>query len=142
MSLRPGRHGGMPSSELEALIVRNGNFLTVGRWGADGVPLEDCQAHVYNVITGESVMGLTSGWVPEYSRMRKLEYGCICNPTGICRTGAHGSGLIRGWRNILWELVHRGRVHKTKEIDRVLGHIEENVHPGHDPVGRNAEVWT
>lgn len=142
-TLRLRRHGGMPSSELEDLIVRNGNFLVVGSWGALGQPLEDGSSHVYSGITGESVCGLTSGWVPEFSRMRSLAYGCACNPTGTCRTGAHGTGLIRGWRNILHELLGRKRLHLTKEIRKVMGEEAAlmafdygmSVHPSYDPHG-------
>lgn len=117
--MRPGRHGGMSSSELENIIARNGMFLSVRRAG-DG----DGHAGLYNSITGEFILGINGGWLPEFSRMRKLTYRCSCTPRGICRTGAHGTDLLRGWRNVLYELLSRGRVSPTKEIRRILGESE------------------
>src|SRR5437867_1095317 len=115
--LRPGRHGGMPSSELEHIIARNASFLTVGRAGSG-----DGQAGLYNSITGEYIAGIGGGWLYEYSRMMNRKYGCECTPMGLCRTGMHGTLLSRGWRNILYDLVTRRYVRPTKEIKRVLGH--------------------
>lgn len=117
--MRPGRHGGMSSGELEQIIARNGCFLSVRRAG-DG----DGYAGLYNSVTGEFILGINGGWLPEYSRMRKLNYKCPCTPRGTCRTGQHGTDLLRGWRNVLYELVSRGRVSATREIQRVLGQRE------------------
>ena len=114
--MRPGRHGGMASSELEMIIARNGNFLSVRRAG-DG----DGQASVYNNVTGDFVGAIGGGWLPEYSCNTKPAYKCECTPTGTCRTGAHGLGLVRGWRNILYELLAKRRISLSKEIRRTLG---------------------
>lgn len=101
--MRPGRHGGMASSELELIIARNGNFLTVVRAGSG-----DGQAGLYNGVTGEYLGGIGGGWLPEYSFHK--------NP--------NKTGLIRGWRNLLYELLARGRVHASREIQKVLGRVE------------------
>ena len=114
--MRLGRHGGMTSSELEMIITRNGNFLTVIRAG-DG----DGQAGLYNSITGNYLGGIGGGWIPEHSTHRDLDYGCPCNEQGKCRTGAHGRYLIRGWKNICYELMVKGHISGTKEIRRLLG---------------------
>lgn len=114
--MRPGRHGGMSSSELEGIISRNGNFLSVRRAG-DG----DGEAGLYHSVSGAYIAGIGGGWIPEYSTHRILDYGCECNPTGKCRTGLHGRILVRGWRNIVYELVARGVVHTSKQIRRLLG---------------------
>lgn len=120
--MRPGRHGSMPSSELESILTRNGNFLSVIRAGSG-----DGNAGLYNAVTGEYLGGIGGGSIPEYSRMTKLDYGCACNPTGLCRTGLHGILLVRGWRNILYELVYKRVVSKTKEIRRILGSSTVNM---------------
>jgi hypothetical protein len=114
--MRPGRHGGMPSSELENIIARNGNFLSVLRAGSG-----DGHAGLYNSITGEYLGGIGGGWLPEHSRMMQPAYDCACTPGGHCRTGAHGIYLVRGWRNILYDLVTQRRVTPSKEIRRILG---------------------
>lgn len=117
--MRPGRHGGMASSELELILARNGNFLSVRRAGSG-----DGFASLHNGITGEFILGINGGWLPEYSRMQSPKYDCDCTPGGYCRTGAHGIALMRGWRNILYELVARGRVHVTREVMKMLGGYE------------------
>lgn len=109
----------MPSSELEAIIARNGNFLSVRRAGSG-----DGQAAVYNSITGDFISGVGGGWIPEYSRMTQPKYNCECTPGGACRTGLHGILLVRGWRNLLYELLSRGRLRRTRELRRVLGFYE------------------
>src|SRR6266850_4260801 len=109
--MRPGRHGGMPSSELEGIIARSGNFLSVRRAGSGGG-----QAGLYNTITGEYLGGIGGGWLPEYSRMTQPKYNCECTPGGACRSGMHGILLVRGWRNILFELVARGRLAASREV--------------------------
>lgn len=119
MSMRPGRHGGMPSSTLEEIILRNANFLSVRRNGSG-----DGQAGLYNAVSGAYISGIGGGWIPEYSKMQNQKYGCACNPSGLCRTGMHGTGLIRGWRNILFELLTAGRLRPTKEVKKMLGEAE------------------
>jgi len=106
----------MPSGELENIVARNGNFLTVRRaWSGAGL---------YNSVSGDYLGGIGNGWLPEYSRNLNLKYDCACTPGGLCRTGLHGINLMRGWRNILYELLARGRVRPSKEICRVLGTVE------------------
>lgn len=109
----------MASSELELILARNGNFLSVRRAGSG-----DGFASLHNGITGEFILGINGGWLPEYSRMQQPKYDCECTPGGHCRSGAHGILLMRGWRNILFELVARGLVHVTKEVRRTLGEVE------------------
>lgn len=93
----------MPSSELESIVTRNGNFLTVLRAGSG-----DGNAGLYNSVSGEYLGGIGGGALPEYSRH--------LNPDG--------TGLVRGWRNILYELLARKRVRLSKEIKRILGEHE------------------
>ena len=114
--MRPGRHGGMASSELESILVRNGNFLAVRRAGTG-----DGFAGLYNAINGQYIGAIGGGTLPEYSRNLVPKYDCACTPGGKCRSGAHGIGLVRGWRNILFEVACRGHVRITNEIVRVLG---------------------
>lgn len=109
----------MASGELEAIIARNSNFLSVRRAGSG-----DGYAGLYNSATGEFILGITGGWMPEYSRMAKLDWGCACTPRGTCRTGQHGTELVRGWRNILYELLSRGRIRTTREVRKILGATE------------------
>lgn len=111
-----GRHGAMSSSELESIIVRNSLFCTVRRTGTG-----DGAAGVVHSITGEFLMAVGGGQLPEYSRMTQPIYDCPCTPGGTCTTGYHGGGLVRGWRNILYDLVTSRRVDNTVEIRRVLG---------------------
>ena len=117
--MRPGRHGGMPSSELEFLIARNSDFLVIRRAGSG-----DGQAGVVDSVTGNYILGIGGGWLPEYSRYLKPSYDCACTPNGECRTGAHGTNLVRGWRNIAYELVARNRLRPTKTVRRLLGDYE------------------
>lgn len=117
--MRPGRHGTMSNGELEQIIVRNANFVTVRRAGSG-----DGYVSVNNAVTGEFILGINGGRLPEYSRMMNLDRNCPCSPGRECRTGKHGKALLRGWRNILSELVARRRVRVTAEIMRVLGGYE------------------
>lgn len=105
----------MSSGEFEQILIRNGNFISVRRAGSG-----DGAAGVYET-GGKYILGITAGQMPEYSFMQERKYGCECTPTGLCRTGAHGIRLVRGWRNILFELASRGRIRITNEIVRVLG---------------------
>jgi len=114
--MRPGRHGGMSSGEFENILTRNSNFMAVRRAGSG-----DGYAGFYCAITGEFVLGINGGWLKEHSYMKNRRYGCECTPKGLCRTGAHGTLLVRGWRNVLWELVSRGRVKGTDQIHTILG---------------------
>lgn len=109
----------MSSGELELIIARNADFLSVRRAGGG-----DGYAALYNSVTGECILGINSGWLPEYSRMKKLKWGCDCTPRDTCRTGTHGTDMMRGWRNVLYELLCRGRVRNTKEIRKMLGEVE------------------
>lgn len=118
-TLRPGKHGSMPSSEFEGILTRNSNFLTVRRAGAG-----DGYAGLHCGVTGKFILGIGGGTLPEYSFMSKPEYNCVCSPGAKCATGMHGTGLVRGWRNILFELITKGRIRVTKEIVRTLGDIE------------------
>ena len=117
--MRPGRHGGMASSEFESIIARNGEFLVVRRAGGG-----DGQAGLHCSISNDYICGIGGGWLPEYSRYLKPQYDCACTPNGECRTGAHGTNLTRGWRNIAYELMARRRIRATKEIRRLLGDYE------------------
>jgi hypothetical protein len=134
--MRPGRHGGMSSGELELILARNGNFLSVRRAGSG-----DGQAGLYNGVTGEYLGGIGGGWLPEYSRNLSPKYDCECTPGGRCRSGAHGIYLVRGWRNIVYELLSKHRIRNTKEVRRLLGSIEAQqaedyglwTAPMHDP---------
>ena len=114
--MRPGRHGGMPSGEFEQILSRNGNFLSVRRAGSG-----DGQAGLYNSLTGQYLGGIGGGTLPEYSHHLTPKYDCACTPGGHCRTGAHGIGLVRGWRNILYEIACKGHVRINNEIVRILG---------------------
>lgn len=114
----------MPSSELELIITRNANFLSVRRAGGG-----DGQAALYNSITGAFVAGIGGGWLPEYSFHK--------NP--------NGTHLIRGWRNILYELLARHRIRNTREIKRALGDREANQAEDHQmvtaPMADPAPAW-
>jgi len=138
--MRPGRHGSMSSGEFEQILVRNANFLSVRRAGSG-----DGYAGLYNGVTGDFVLGITPGTMPEYSHMTKLTYNCECSPRALCKRAIHGSGLVRGWRNILFELAARGRVRVTNEIVRTLGE-EDTVHAVSKlltagPGGNPAPAW-
>lgn len=138
--MRPGRHGSMSSGELESIIARNGEFITVRRAGSG----ENGYAGVYNSVTCEYILPIHNGMMPEYSRMQNAARNCECTPKGECRTGAHGTNLKKGWRNCLYELLSRGRVRTTAEIRRVLGDFEAyqardygmRTYPQTDPHGR------
>ena len=106
----------MPSSELESIISRNGNFLSVRR--------AESGAGLYNGVSGQFIGGIGNGWLPEYSRNLVPKYDCECTPGGKCRSGSHGIYMVRGWRNILYELLANGRVHTSREICKILGSSE------------------
>lgn len=95
----PGRHGSIPSGELEQIISRNGQFISVRRAGSG-----DGRAGVIDSITGSYVLGLGGGRLPEWSYMR-----------------SEAPYLVRGWRNICYELLHRRRLLHTREIERLVG---------------------
>jgi len=96
----PGKHGSITNSELELLICRNAEFLSVKRSGsADGG-----SAGVYDSITGEYLRGIGPGRIPEYSTM--LE---------------RAPKLVRGWRNILYDLLTMHRLRPTREVRSWLG---------------------
>lgn len=114
--MRSGRHGSMSSGELECIITRNGNFLTVLRAGGG-----DGQAGVHDAVTGRFLCGIGGGQIPEYSRNAKLSYDCACSPGGQCRSGAHGTVLVRGWRNILHEMLARHILSPSLQLNRLLG---------------------
>lgn len=123
--MRPGRHGGMSSGEFEMIITRNSNFMTVRRSG-DGAGF----AGFHCSVSGQFILGIGGGWLKEYSRMINPKWACDCYhpnaPKGFCKTGKHGTQLARGWRNILFDLVARGRVKATKEIVTILGPTDSN----------------
>lgn len=116
MALRPGRHGGIHSSEFTELLERNSEFLTVYRFGRG-----DGGAGLRSSISGKYVAGIGGGVLPEYSRHLYPSTDCACTPHGECRSGMHGTSLMRGWRNILHELINRHKVNPTKEIRRLYG---------------------
>lgn len=109
----------MSSSELESIIVRNAQFCTVLRAGTG-----DGAAGLIDSMTGAHIAGIGGGRIPEYSRMNAPQYDCPCTPGGTCTTGYHGIGLVRGWRNILYDLVTGRWVRPTREIKRVLGDFD------------------
>lgn len=117
--LRPGRHGGMTATELEGIILRNADFLWVHRAGSGD--LNNSTGGLYRAVSGQFLMGIGGGWLPEYSRMMNLKWGCACTPEGYCRTAAHGTKLKRGWRNILYETLARHYTRSTREMRSVLG---------------------
>lgn len=110
----------MSSGEFEQLITRNANFLSVRRAGSG-----NGFAGLHCAITGKLVLGIGGGTLPEHSFMKKPKWACECYhpnaPKGFCKTGAHGTELVRGWRNVLFELVARGRVKASEQILNVLG---------------------
>jgi hypothetical protein len=114
----------MSSGELELIITRNADFLAVRRDG-DG----DGQAALYNSITGQFIAGIGGGWLPEFSRFRN----------------ADNTYLIRGWRNIVYELVARHRLKPTREIRKLLGDRDAmNAHDygmGPAPMSNPAPAW-
>jgi hypothetical protein len=130
----------MSNGELEQIIVRNGNYVAVRRAGSD-----DGYVSVHNAITGLFILGINGGRLTEYSRMRRPMWGCSCTPNGYCKRSIHGTDLIRGWRNILTELVARGSVRVSKEIERVIGGEEarqiRDYHGSIEPGGNPAPEW-
>lgn len=95
----PGMHGSMPSSELEAFLTRNTEFCAVVRAGTG-----DGRAGLCCTVTGKSLRGIGGGRIPEYSYMRDT----------VPR-------LVRGWRNICYELLAMRKLRITKETIRILG---------------------
>ena len=94
-----GRHGSMPSSELETILTRNTDFCVVRRSGSgDGV------AGIHCSITGEYIRGIGGGRLPEYSYMRE-----------------EAPRLVRGWRNVCYDMVTRKKLRPTPEIVKLLG---------------------
>ena len=89
----------MPSSELELIIARNSQFLAIRRAGAG-----DGMAGLYDGITGKFIQGIGGGRIPEWSYMRN-----------------EAPRLVRGWRNILYELLHKRKLIPSRDIRRVLG---------------------
>lgn len=94
-----GRHGSISSGELEQIVVRNSQYLAVCRaGGGDGV------AGFVDGNTGKYLGGLGGGRIPEWSYMRES-----------------APRLVRGWRPILYELLHKRKLRPTREIKRLLG---------------------
>lgn len=113
----------MTATDLEGIILRNAkNFLWVHRAGGGAAhSTEGSTGGLYNSVSGQYICAVGGGWLPEYSRMMRLKWGCECSPSAECQTGAHGTQLKRGWRNILYELFCKGHVRESKEIRRTLG---------------------
>jgi len=97
---RPGRHGSMTNSELELLICRNAEFLAVRRTGS----VNGGSVALINAITGEYLRGIGPGRIPEYSHMLAVS-----------------PRLVRGWRNIMYELLSMRKLRPTKEVRSWLG---------------------
>lgn len=114
--MRLGRHGSMSSSEFESIISRNGNFLSVRR--------AESGAGLYNGISGEFICGIGNNRLPEYSRNIVPKYDCACTPGGHCRSGSHGIYMVRGWRNIMYELLSNGRIRISRQVKGLLGEKE------------------
>lgn len=94
-----GRHGSMSSGELELILARNTQFCTVRRAGTgDGV------AGICDSIRGNCIRGIGGGRIPEYSYMRD-----------------HSPRLVRGWRNIMYELIVMRKISPSKEVRRLMG---------------------
>ena len=98
----PGKHGSVSNSELELFICRNSQFLSVRRTGS----ASGGSVGLYNSITGEYLSGIGPGRIPEYSH--------IVNST---------PSLVRGWRNIIYELLIVRKLSPTKEVRKWLGDI-------------------
>jgi hypothetical protein len=97
--IKPGRHGSITSGELEQILTRNLEFATVRRFGrGDGSACVSCS------ITGETLRGIGGGIIPEYSYMRD-----------------EAPRLVRGWRNICYELIVMRKLRETKETRKLLG---------------------
>ena len=104
--LSSGSRGSMASSEVESIIRRNSEFLAVVRAG-DG----DGRAGVYNAVTGQYYGGLQPGRVPEWSHYRDSRH----------HDGSERKEFVRGWRNLMYDLLAQGRLRPTKEIVMLLG---------------------
>jgi hypothetical protein len=130
----------MSNGELEQIIVRNGNYIAVRRAGSG-----DGYVSVHNAVNGDFILGINGGRLMEYSHMAKPMWGCACTPKGHCKRAIHGTDLKRGWRNILNELVARGRVQVTPEIIRTLGGYEArqiaDYGQEYSPGGNPAPEW-
>jgi len=97
--LYAGRHGSMSSGELEHVIARNSQFLAVVRTGAG-----DGRCGLYDSVSGKYIMGVQPGRVPEYSFIQE-----------------EAPRMQRGWRNILYELIVKGKLVPNKTVRRRLG---------------------
>lgn len=94
-----GKHGSMSSGELELILARNIQFCTVRRAGSgDGV------AGICSSITGKRVRGIGGGRIPEYSYMRD-----------------RSPRLVRGWRNIMFDLLTMRVLRPSRGIRRWMG---------------------
>ncbi len=94
-----GRHGSMSSSEFETFLTRKTDFCVVRRsGGGDGVAGLHCS------ITGDYIRGIGGGRLPEYSYMRE-----------------EAPRLVRGWRNVCYELLVMRKLRPTKEVLNLLG---------------------
>jgi hypothetical protein len=89
----------MSSGELEAILTRNTEFCTVLRSGPGGGV-----AGLYSSINGEYIRGIGGGRLPEYSYMRE-----------------ELPRLVRGWRNVCYELLVMKKLRPTPEIIKLLG---------------------
>ncbi len=98
----PGKHGSISNSELELFICRNSQFLSVRRTGS----ASGGSVGLYSSITGKYLRGIGPGRIPEYSHMV-----------------ATSPSLVRGWRNIVYELVVMRKLSPTKEVKKWLGDI-------------------
>lgn len=98
----------MPSSEFTSLIERNAEFLSVRRTGrGDGL------CGLYHSVNGAYIMGIGGGILPEFTF-----YAPHC---------------VRGWRNILYDLVSKRHVRGSREIRRVMGNetVSDALEYGH-----------
>jgi len=97
----PGKHGSMASSEFETFLTRNTDFCVVRRSGTG-----DGMAGLHCSITGTYIRGIGGGRLPEYSYMRE-----------------EAPRLVRGWRNVCYELLAMKKLRPTKEVIKLLGHV-------------------
>jgi hypothetical protein len=89
----------MSSGEVEQIVSRNAQYLSVRRAGAgDGI------AGLIDSNTGQYLHGLGGGRIPEWSYMRE-----------------EAPRLVRGWRPMLYELLTARKIRPTKEIKSLLG---------------------
>ncbi len=98
----PGKHGSVSNSELELFICRNSQFLSVRRTGS----ASGGSVGLYNSITGAYLRGIGPGRIPEYSHIL-----------------ATTPSLVRGWRNIVYELLVMSKLSPTKEVRHWLGDL-------------------